>query len=182
MGDQNVHDWQELSRQTVYRSPYNTIEKIRFRLPAGEEREFEVRNEKPLAFIVALTPENKVVLAKQFRPGPKRVIWEIPGGFINADESPEQAARRELLEETGFDGDMQLIGQYWFDGYSTCRPYCFAATNCRKVQEPKLDSGEYIEAKIVDLKEFRRLLREGQLTDMEAGYMALDHLGHLGCT
>lgn len=52
--------------------------------------------------VVALTPEGRLVCVRQFRFGPGRVTTEIPGGVIDAGEEPEAAARRELLEETGY--------------------------------------------------------------------------------
>ena len=52
--------------------------------------------------VVALTPERRVVLVRQYRFGTGRVTLEIPGGVIDLGEEPEAAARRELVEETGY--------------------------------------------------------------------------------
>ncbi|MCS6992690.1 MAG: NUDIX hydrolase [Anaerolineales bacterium] len=56
------------------------------------------------AGILALTPAQEVVLVRLYRRGVDDIIWEIPGGMIDPGETPLEAARRELLEETGYGG------------------------------------------------------------------------------
>jgi 8-oxo-dGTP pyrophosphatase MutT (NUDIX family) len=55
--------------------------------------------------VVALTPRDELVMVRQFRQGLRDVTLEIPGGLVDPGESPEEAARRELLEETGYGAD-----------------------------------------------------------------------------
>jgi ADP-ribose pyrophosphatase len=65
---------------------------------------------------------------KQYRPGPDEILLELPGGCISEEELPEIAARRELLEETGYSGDFQFVGTSFDCAYSTMIRYNFAAT------------------------------------------------------
>lgn len=61
--------------------------------------------------VVALTPEDEIVMVKQFRFGTENLSWELPGGLMEKGETPIEAARRELREETGFIGcDPEVIG------------------------------------------------------------------------
>lgn len=150
-----------------------------FILLNGQESDYDIKDERKIACGLVLTSDNKVVLMKVFRPGPEKVLLELPGGFVDKNEDPLKAAKRELLEETGYTGDFELVGEAFDDAYSNCVRYCYVAKNCEKVQEPNWEEDEECEIVEMDLKDFRNHLRSGQLTDVEIGYLALDHLNLL---
>ena len=150
-----------------------------FILLSGLEQNYDIKDEGKMICGLSLTPENKVIITKVFRPGPEKVLMEIPGGHMEKDENPIDAAKRELLEETGYTGDFEIIGETLDDAYSNCVRYCFVARNCKKIQEPEWEEDEECEIIEMDLKDFRNHLRNGQLTDIEIGYLALDHLNLL---
>ncbi|MDP6962949.1 MAG: NUDIX hydrolase [Planctomycetota bacterium] len=72
----------------------------------ADESSFFVIESPDWVNIIATTPDDKIILIRQFRPGISGVRLEIPGGIIDPDETPAQAASRELLEETGYRGDV----------------------------------------------------------------------------
>jgi len=172
-------EWEELSRETIFEKYRRGIEKVVFRLPDGSEGDFYLKKEDSPVCVLALTEAKEVILAKQFRPGPKKVLLELPGGGIEKGETSEEAIARELLEETGYAGNIQQVTRAYECGYSPMHRYCFVATNCKKITEPALDDGEFIEVVLFPLDEFRDLLRSGDLTDVEVGYLGLDYLGLL---
>ena len=169
--------WEELSREVVFEQFNRKVEEVVFLTPANKKEKYWIRDEKNVATVLALTPEKKVILCQQFRVGPKKVLSELPGGLINDGEDPKKAAERELLEETGYKGKMELVTAYFDDGYSTRVSYAFVATNCKKVASQKLDPTEFINVQLFSLEKFRKLLRSGQMTDVEVGYFGLDYLG-----
>ena len=167
--------WQELSREVVFEN-HRKIEKTVFRLPNGQENDFYIKKEGPAVSVVALTKGKKVILTKQFRPGPNKVLLELPGGYIDTDETPEVAIGRELAEETGYKGKLRLIAQCYDDAYSTMQRYCFIATECRKFKELQPKNNEFIEIVFLSITKFINLLRSGKMTDIEVGFLGLDYL------
>jgi ADP-ribose pyrophosphatase len=147
--------WQKLTKSQVF-AGFRRILSTRFVLPNGIEADFEIKQEPCTVNILALTPHNTVLLVQQFRPGPEAILLELPGGAIDPGEEPAQAAARELLEETGYRGEIEAVGTSWQCAYSTMLKYSFVARNCVKVQEPALDEHEFIEVVEMPLTDFRQ--------------------------
>ena len=179
MTDANIKKtkkWLELSREIVFEKYGRGIEKVLFQLPNGKKDEFYIKKEKNGAGIVALTEDNKIILVKQFRPGPKKILLELPGGFVDVENKPKETIENELLEETGYIGKVKYVGSCIDDAYSNMMRYCFVATNCVKIQKQKLGVHEFAEVVLIPLDKFREHLRNGELTDVEIGYLGLDFL------
>ena len=70
----------------------------------GEEPYYSLRL-PDYAAVVAITAEERIVIVRQFRPAVERYTLELPSGLIDPGETPAEAARRELLEETGYEAD-----------------------------------------------------------------------------
>ena len=172
--------WKELSREQVFSKYGKIIEKVCYRLPSGKDDDYYIRKsvQHPVC-ILAFTEDQQVILAQQYRPGPDEILLELPGGSVNGEESAEQGIARELREETGYEGKVQLVTRCHDDAYANTNRYVFVATGCKKVAEQQLDENEFIEVVFVSLPEFRNVLRSGKMTDVGAGYMGLDFLGLL---
>jgi len=156
------------------------IEKVMFRLPDGRETDFYLQGGHDPICCLPVTKDGKVILARQYRPGPSKIVCELPGGSAKEGEARKAAMARELLEETGYRGTLQYIATLLVDAYTTSRRHVFVATDCEKVAEPLLeDEGERVEAVLMTREEFRAHLRSGQLTDVNVGYLGLDFLGLL---
>ncbi|MEU3199018.1 MULTISPECIES: NUDIX hydrolase [unclassified Streptomyces] len=171
--------WEQLSRTTVYEKYGRSVVEVTYRLPSGRVDVFSVRADRPSTAVLALTAEGEILLARQFRPGPGRFLLELPGGYVEAGESPRDTAERELLEETGYDGDVEVVGSCLGDSYSASVKFCAVARNCTLRQPPRPDDAEFIEVLKAGPQELRALLRSGDVTDVDLAYMGMDALGLL---
>ena len=172
-----IDKWKKISEKII-KVGFRSFVNRNFKLPDGRVEEYTIKNEKDSVCVLAITEDKKVILFKQFRPGPEKVLLELPGGLYDGGE-PIDSAKKELLEETGYIGEIKFVGKNYHCAYSTRTRYNFVATNCKKIKEQKLDKNEFGEIVLISLDDFRKHLRGGELTDVETGYMALDYLDKL---
>jgi len=168
-----VQRWRELGERVVYEG-FRSVRKRRFELPNGEVGEFELLELFDSVAALALTASQEVILVREFRPGPLAVLLELPGGVVETGQAPVEAARSELLEETGYAGTLHEVGTLFKDAYAANTKHVFAATDCERVSEPELPA--FTEPVLLSLAEFRGHLQSGRLTDTDAAYRALDFL------
>lgn len=150
-----------------------------FRLPNGRLSHWDILDSGDIVAVVALTEAGGVVLARQFRPGPMATFDDLPGGFIDAGETPAVAAARELLEETGYVGEVRVVGSTWLSPIATGRRFAAVATGCRRIADPDGGDEEFCEPIEVPLADFRARVRSGQMSDTDLAYLGLDALGLL---
>ncbi|HFR3308212.1 TPA: NUDIX hydrolase [Streptococcus suis] len=130
--------------------------------------------------ILAVTPEGKMILVKQYRKAIERAIYEIPAGKLELGEEDtlEDAALRELEEETGYTSDkLTLLADFYSAiGFCNERNRLYLADNLIKVENPRpMDEDEVIELHEVTLEEALNLLATGDICDAKT-IMAIQYL------
>jgi ADP-ribose pyrophosphatase len=119
--------------------------------------------------VIAVTPEREVVLIEQYRYGAEEILLEIPGGIIDPGEDVETAARRELLEETGYSSDK------WIKlGESLPNPamqnntvFHYLALDCEKNAETAFDEHESMVTKLTPLSGIDELISSGVISQSQ---------------
>jgi ADP-ribose pyrophosphatase len=131
----------------------------------GIEHEFYIIESRDWVNIIPITEDQKVVMVKQYRHGSKEITLEIPGGLMDLGDTPEKAAARELLEETGYQARKYVeVGVVSPNpAIFSNRCYTFLAQNAEKVMEPMPDQTEDIEVVLIPLQDIPQLIETGKI-------------------
>ncbi len=117
------------------------------------------------ANVVALTPDDRVVMVRQWRFGSQEQGLEVPGGVVEHGETAAQAAARELEEETGYrPGTLEPLGWLWPNpAHFTNRQHTFLARGCERVHDGTPDGGEDLVVELVPWSRVPDLIRTGEI-------------------
>ena len=158
--EKKIEKWQTLSTEYLIKRPWLTARRDCVRLPDGRiNDEYYLLEYPDWVNVLAITDNGSFVMIEQYRHGIDRVITELCAGVIEDGEDPETAARRELLEETGYSGGKWSLLSVICQNPSTCNnyPYCFLAEGVVLTSDQHLDATEDIAV---------RLMSENQLCEM----------------
>jgi ADP-ribose pyrophosphatase len=106
--------WRMLGTRTLYRSAHVVVREDTLVLPDGQEKAYPVMALGGSVGILPFLPDDRVILLRQYRHITRDFSWEVPGGGILPGEPPEEAAQRELREESGYRaGRLRRLGGFW---------------------------------------------------------------------
>ena len=151
-------------------------------LRTGQIHEFQVLKSPDWVAVLAVTPNNELVMVSQYRHGTSQLSLEPPGGLIKEGQTPEQSAREELEEETGYQAEKfrSLGWMHPMPALFSNRFYVYMAENVTPTGKLNPDETEEIETVLVPLSQVRDFIKQGKITCsvmISAIYLFLDHTG-----
>lgn len=150
-----------LSSETAFSGRLIDVRKDTVRLPNGKTAVREIVVHPEVVGILPITDDGRVVMVRQFRKAAEQVLLEVPAGGIDQGETPEEAVRREMVEETGYRvGSVQRLAAFFTSpGFATEFMHLYAARD--------LQAGEPTEE--IDQIEVVHLTRQEALERLRAG-------------
>ena len=177
--------WKILLSEYISAHKYFTARKDKCKTPNGKIiDEYFVVELPETVCAVAITEEGEVLMVKQYRHPIEETLIEIPGGFVDENENAEEAIKRELKEETGYEfSSITHVGKIAANpGVLNNFTQLFLARGGIKTSAQKLDKNEELEIEKISLKELKSLFLENkipQATHNSCVFYALRELGEL---
>ncbi|MEM7308580.1 MAG: NUDIX hydrolase [Planctomycetota bacterium] len=161
-----------LGSERIYDSPWCGLRRDMLELEGGKMQEYHVFEISPAVCIVPVLADGSIAMIWQHRHPHGRTHWEVPAGRTHEGEDPADAARRELLEETGLSSPRiePVAGFYPTNGISDHYAYIFVAHDCTATAEPTLDEAERLTTHELPREAVRKRLLAGGFED---GFTAL---------
>jgi len=176
-------DWEKLSSKYIVRENWATLRVDSCKMPDGTLiPDYYVLEYPDWVNAIALTEDNEIILVRQYRHAAGEVILELPGGCIEKGESPEEAIRRELQEETGYQfTDIEFLSSLYANpATANNKTHCYIASGGQLVGKQQLDKGEEIDIELVSPEKLKELVLSnsfGQALHTSGIFYALLKLG-----
>jgi ADP-ribose pyrophosphatase len=180
---ERLRPWRIVSSEYRIDTKFLRLRADRVELPSGVVvDEYYVRESRGFCVIFALTPDDDVLLVRQYKHGAAQIVTELPAGMIDADESPEACAARELAEETGYSGSPpEFVRTFLADPTNaTAHFHLFIVRDAVRTHEQQFDVTEDIEVGLAPVDEVRAMALDGRIagaTQVAAVLISLHHLG-----
>lgn len=158
--------WKILKSQLAFNTPWFKVRQDQIELASGRILDkYYVWLNKDVSAIIPITSDNKFILVRQYRHGSRETTLEFPVGYVEKTETPKAAAKRELLEETGYLAkNMALIGKLINNASKeTGNIFVYLAQNIRQSPNSPRDPNEDIKLKYVTGTELTRLILNGKI-------------------
>jgi len=158
----------QISSEIIHKNPWWHYMHDKYTMSDGKEGNYYYCKTNGASMVIPLLDNGKLVLVRQYRYLNEKNGIEFPcGGILNDEETPLEAAKRELLEETGYMAD-DLVKTGEFEpanGFCQINTRVFVASDLKKIGEPQQNADEVIEVMYRRVDEFDAMIKRGEIWD-----------------
>ena len=156
----------KIESQQIFSGKILNVRLDRVVLPNGKEATREVVGHPGAVAVVPVTDDGRVILVRQYRYPVEEILLEIPAGKLDRGEDPDDCARRELEEETGFvAGSLEkLTSFYTAPGFTDEKIHLYIARELVQVVQ-KLDGDEFIDVEFYSAQTLKELVASNAIKD-----------------
>ena len=153
-----------ISSETVFEGKLIQVDRVQVRLPGGKDTTREIVRHQETVGVLPRLDDGRIVMVRQFRKAAESIMLEVPAGGIDGDETPEDAVRREMVEETGYRvGSLRHLASFYTSpGFTTELMHLYEATDLERGEAT--EETDQIEVVLLTPQEARRQL-EGHNAD-----------------
>lgn len=164
----SIQKWQTVSEESAENHYIFNLKRVKRTSPrTGRTSDFVTLQSGDWCNILPITPEGNVVFVHQYRHGSDAVTMEIPAGMVDPHETdPLEAAKRELLEETGYASENVVKIGVVEPNPAFMNNFChlYLALGALRIKEPELGANEDIQIEEVPLAQIDDLIMSGKVT------------------
>lgn len=170
MADEHLLE-RKLNGRRIYEGKLLVLDVDEVEMPGGERAIREVIRHPGAAVMLPLLPDGRILMVRQHRYAAGEVLLELPAGKLDAGEDPETCARRELIEETGYQASQVIrLGSFFVSpGYSDEIIHAFLLTGLERAPKGgETDPDEALDVVVLNLDELRGMVRRAELRDSKS--------------
>lgn len=159
--------WKKISSKTLLNHPRLKVLEDIVELPGGDRVPYILFGSPKPSVTTICIKNNSILLSREYSYPPNQTLRQSPGGGIETNETPTQAAKRELAEEAGLQpGRLESLGWFYTNNRrSDHKMHVFVAFDCVEIEKQAGDREEDIESEWVSIKKFEAMIKEQKIVN-----------------
>ncbi len=160
--------WKKLSSRNLLDDQRLKVDEDTVELPNGKVTTYvHIPSTNDSVIIIAINTKQKILLQREYSYPPNEIMWQLPGGSMEAGEEIEEAAQRELSEESGYAAkEVKLLGYFYTSNRRSNKKQFIVV--CKDLYNRKLaaDEDEFIDTHWIAYDEIKRMIQRQEFTNI----------------